>query len=80
MSEHHQYQHVAMAVRSGETIEQAIFNAVAGLTDPQGYHGHMTFDAFEVLDVKGAIAHKPGDHGTPARVQVTIQAIGTHEK
>jgi hypothetical protein len=29
MSERHQYQHVAMAVRSGETIEQAIFNAVA---------------------------------------------------
>jgi flavin-binding protein dodecin len=80
MSEHHQHQHVDMAVRSGETIEQAIFNAVAGLTDPQCYHGHMTFDAFEVLDVKGAIAHKPGDHGTPARVQVTIQAIGTHEK
>jgi hypothetical protein len=55
MSEHHQHQHVAMAARSGETIEQAIFNAVAGLTDPQGYRGYMTFDAFEVLDVKGAI-------------------------
>jgi hypothetical protein len=47
---------------------------------PEGYHGHMTFDAFEVLNVKGAIAHKPGDHGTPARVRVTIQAIRTHEK
>ena len=54
MSEHHQHQHVAMAVGSGETIDQAIFNAVAGLTDPQGHHGLMTFDAFEVLNVKGA--------------------------
>jgi hypothetical protein len=80
MSEQHKHQHVVAAVGSGETIDQAIFNAVAGLTDPEGHYGHLTFDAFEVLNIKGAIAHKPGDHGTPERVQVAIQALGTHEK
>jgi len=78
--EHHQHQHVAMAVGSGETIDQAIFNAVAGLTDPKGHQGHLTFDAFEVLHIKGAIAHKAGEHGTPARIKVTIQAAGSHQK
>jgi hypothetical protein len=76
--EHHQHQHVVMAVGSGETIDQAIFNAVAGLTDPKGHSGGLTFDAFEVVNIKGSIAHKPGDHGTPQRVRVTIQAMGSH--
>jgi hypothetical protein len=80
MSEHHQHQHVMVAVGSGATIDEAIFNGVAGLTDPQGHHADMTFDAFEVLSIKGTIAHKPGDHGAPSRVQVTIQALGTHAK
>jgi flavin-binding protein dodecin len=80
MPEHHNHQHVAMAVGSGESIDQAIFNAVAGLTDPQGHHGHLTFDAFEVLNIKGTIGHKAGEHGTPAHIQVTIQALGSHEK
>jgi flavin-binding protein dodecin len=80
MSEHHQHQHIVMAVGSGESIDQAIFNAVAGLTDPQGHHAHLAFDAFEVINIKGAIAHKPGDHGTPERIHVAIQALGTHEK
>jgi hypothetical protein len=64
----------------GESIDQAIFNAVAGLTDPQGHHSGLAFDAFEVVNIKGTIAQKPGDHGTPERVQVTIQALGTHSK
>lgn len=78
MSKHHQHQHVAMAVGSGGNIEEAIFNAVAGLTDPQGHHSTMTFNAFEVLKIEGAVDHTPGDHGTPGRMTVTIQALGTH--
>lgn len=80
MSEHHDHQHVVMAAGAGETIDQAIFNAIAGMTDPQGHHSHLTFDAFEVVNIKGSIAHEPGDHGTPERVQVIIQALGRHEK
>ena len=80
MSEHHQHRHVVMAVGSGGTIDQAIFNAVAGLTDPQGHHSSLTFDTFEVLNIKGTIGHKRGDHGTPAHVRVTIQALGAHAK
>ena len=80
MSEHHQHQHVAMAVGSGANVNEAIFNAVAGLTDPQGHNAQLTFDAFEVLNIKGTIAHQAGDHGTPERIQVAIQALGTHEK
>jgi flavin-binding protein dodecin len=80
MSEHHAHQHIAMAIGSGENVDQAIFNAVAGLTDPQGHHGHLTFDSFEVVNIKGKIAHKAGEHGTPERVQVTIQAAGSHDK
>lgn len=80
MSEHHQHQHVAMAVGSGASIEEAVFNAVAGLTDPKGHYNTMTFDAFEVLKIEGSVAHEPGDHGTPGRLSVTIQALGTHTK
>lgn len=80
MSKHHTHQHVAAAVGSGESLNEAIFNAVAGLTDPQGHHGHLIFDAFEVLNIKGTIAHQPGEHGTPEQVTVTIQALGSHEK
>lgn len=78
MSEHHQHQHVVMAAGLGPTVDQAIFNAIAGLTDPQGHHAKLTFNAFEVANIKGTIAHTPGDHGTPGVVQVTIQALGTH--
>lgn len=80
MSEHHRHQHVVAAVGTGASVDEAIFNAIAGLTDPQGHHASLTFDAFEVLNVKGTIAHKPGDHGTPGQVQVTIQAVGSHAK
>jgi len=80
MSEHHQHQHVVIAVGSGASIEQALFNAIAGLTDPEGHHAGLAFDTFEVQSIKGTISQKPGDHGTPNRVQVTIQATGTHVK
>jgi hypothetical protein len=80
MSEHHQHQHVAEAVGSGASFDQAIFNAVAGLTDPDGHNATLAFNSFEVREIKGTIAHKPGDHGTPDRIQVTIRALGTHVK
>ena len=80
MSEHHKHQHMVMVVGSGPNIDQAIFNAVAGMTDPQGHHSSLTFDAFEVVNIKGTISHKPGDHGTPAHIQVTLQAVGSHAK
>ena len=69
-----------MAVGSGASIDQAIFNAVAGLTDPEGHHAGLAFDGFEVQSIKGTIAHKAGEHGSPNRVQVTIQAVGAHVK
>jgi hypothetical protein len=80
MSEHHQHQHVVEAVGSGASVDQAVFNAVAGLTDPEGHHSEFIFDSFEVENIKGTIAHKAGDHGTPDRIQVTIRALGTHGK
>ena len=80
MSEHHKHQHVVMAIGSGPNVDQAIFNAVAGMTDPQGHNSSLTFDAFEVVNIKGTISHKPGDHGTPAHIQVTLQAVGSHAK
>lgn len=80
MSEHHQHQHVAVAVGSGASIEQAIFNAVAGITDPEGHHAGLEFNSFEVKTIKGTIAHNAGDHGTPNRISVTIEAHGTHVK
>lgn len=80
MSEHHQHQHIAAAVGAGKDIDEAIFNAVAGLTDPQGHHGGIVFNTFEVLKIKGTIANQKGDHGTPGQVQVTIEAVGTHTR
>jgi hypothetical protein len=80
VSEHHQHQHVVEAVGSGASLDQAIFNAVAGLTDPEGHHAGFAFEAFEVQNIKGTIVHKPGDHGTPDRIRVTIRALGTHVK
>ena len=50
------------------------------MTDPQGHHSSLTFDAFEVVNIKGTISHKPGDHGTPAHIQVTLHAVGSHAK
>jgi hypothetical protein len=78
MSAHHKHQHVLAAIGSGKNIDEAIFNAVAGLTDPQGHGSNVTFNSFEVVNIKGTIAHNPGDHGTPDQVQVTIQGTGTH--
>jgi len=80
MAEHHQHQHVVAASGWGANVDEAIFNAVAGITDPQGHHAGLVFNSFEVLNIKGAIAHEPGEHGTPGRVQVTIQALGSHVK
>jgi hypothetical protein len=67
------------AVGSGKTLDEAIFNAVAGLTDPQGHSGSLTFDSFEVVNIKGKVAHNPGDHGTPASIEVMIRAAGSHQ-
>jgi hypothetical protein len=78
MSEHHKHQHIVAAVGLGANVDEAVFNAVAGLTDPQGHHASLCFDAFEVLNIKGTIDHKPGDHGTPGKLQVTIEAMGSH--
>lgn len=78
MSEHHKHQHVMVAVGAGKTVDEAIFNGIAGLTDPQGHHAHLSFNSFEVVTIKGTIAHNPGDHGTPERIEVTLQAAGTH--
>ena len=80
MSEHHQHQHVVMAVGRGANIDEAIFNAVAGVSDPQGHHPGLKFESFRVEEIEGTISYKPGDHGTPTYVQVTIQAIGAHVK
>jgi hypothetical protein len=79
MSEHHKHQHVVMAIGSGTNFDQAILNAVAGMTDPKGHHSGLTFDAFEVVKIKGTISHKPGDQGTPAHIEVTLQAVGAHQ-
>jgi hypothetical protein len=67
------------AVGSGKTLDEAIFNAVAGLTDPQGHSGSLTFDSFEVVNIKGKVAHNPGDHGTPGSIEVMIRAAGSHQ-
>jgi hypothetical protein len=48
-----------MAVGSGANLDQAIFNAVAGMTDPQGHHSTLTFDEFEVVKIKRTSSHKP---------------------
>jgi hypothetical protein len=42
-----------MAVGSGSNVDQAIFNAIAGMTDPKGHHSSLNFDAFEVVNIKG---------------------------
>ena len=78
MADHHIHQHVVQVTASGKTLEEAIFNGVAGLTDPEGHHSYLTFDSFEVLKISGTIAHKPGDHGTPGHVRILLQAIGAH--
>jgi len=76
--EHHLHQHVVQVTASGKTLDEAIFNGVAGLTDPEGHHSGLTFESFEVLKISGTIAHKPGDHGTTGHVKILLQAIGAH--
>lgn len=78
MSEHHRHEHVVQLVASGKTLDDAIFNGVAGLTDPEGHHAHLAFDSFEVLKISGTIGHKPGDHGSVGHIRVMLQAVGSH--
>ncbi len=79
MSEHQVHEHVVQVAACGKTIDEAISNGVAGLTDPLGHHASLTFDAFDVLKIIGAIAHKAGDHGTIGHVKVLLHAIGSHQ-
>ena len=44
---------LVMAVGVGANVDEAIFNAVAGMTDPQGHHGNLTFDSFELVNSRG---------------------------
>jgi hypothetical protein len=78
MSEHHIHEHVVQVTASGKTIEEAISNGVAGLTDPKGHHATLAFDAFEVLKIMGTISHKPSGHGDTGHVKVLLQALGSH--
>jgi hypothetical protein len=78
MAEHHLHQHVVQVTSSGKNLDEAIFNGIAGLTDPAGHNASLTFDSFEVLKISGTIAHKPGDHGTPGHVKILLQATGSH--
>ena len=78
MPDHHVHQHVVQVVALGKTVDEAISNGVAGLTDPQGHHAKLTFESFEVLKITGTISHKPGQHGSTGHVRILLQAIGSH--
>lgn len=78
MSEHHRHEHVVQVVALGKTVDDAVFNGVAGLTDPQGHHAELAFESFDVVKIAGTIAHKPGDHGAVGHIRVTLQATGVH--
>lgn len=78
MSEHHDHRHLVRASAAGATVDEAIANAIAGMTDPQGHHASLTFDTFEVVKVTGSIAHVRGEHGTPARIKVLIEGTAHH--
>ena len=79
MSEHHEHHHIARASGTGATLDDAIFNAVAGLTDPTGHHPGLTFDAFEIVKISGTVDHPPGDHGKPGRIKVVLEATAHHQ-
>ena len=78
MSEHHEHHHVARASATGATVDEAVFNAIAGLTDPEGHHPGLTFDYFEVLKISGSIDHPAADHGQPGRIEVLVEATARH--
>lgn len=78
MSEHHEHRHAARASATGATVDEAIFNAIAGMTDPMGHHPGLAFDSFEVLKISGSINHVKGDHGTPGRIRVLIEGMAHH--
>jgi hypothetical protein len=78
MSEHHRHEHVVQVVALGRTVDEALLNGVAGLTDPQGHHAGLAFDSFEVVRIAGTIGHKSGDHGSVGHIRVTLQATGVH--
>jgi flavin-binding protein dodecin len=78
MSEHHVHEHVVQVTASGKSLEDAIANGIAGLTDPKGHHATLTFNAFEVLKITGTISHKPGTHGDTGHIKVLLQALGSH--
>ena len=80
MSEHHEHRHLARGSGAGASVDEALFNAIAGLTDPQGHHPGLTFDSFEILKISGTIDHPIGDHGKPGRIRVLLEATAHHAR
>jgi len=80
MSEHHEHHHVARASATGASVDEALFNAVAGLTDPKGHHPGLTFDTFEIVRITGTIEHPLGDHGKPGHIRVLVEATAHHDR
>jgi len=78
MSDHRIHQHIVQVVAVGKSVDEAISQAVAGLTDPQGHHAELTFESFEVLKITGTISHKPGQHGSTGHIRILLQAMGSH--
>jgi len=78
MAIHHVHQHILLVTATGKTLDEAIANGIAGLTDPEGHHARLTFDSFEVQKISGAIEHKAGGYASAAQVKILLQAAGSH--
>ena len=65
MSEHHIHEPVVQVTASGKTLKDAVSIGVAGLADPKGHHGTLSFDLLKFSRSRVPSAISPAAMGTP---------------
>ena len=68
------HQHAVKVVASAASLNEALTNALEGLTNPKGHHAQLEFHSFEVNKIGGRF----DSNGAPV-VQVTVEAFGAHK-
>jgi len=76
---HDDHQDVITIAATGSSIEAALADGLAELTDPNGHHKHLVFRGFEVVTIQGTLDHAKGSKATVTKFQVVLRAFGTHK-
>jgi flavin-binding protein dodecin len=74
------HQDVITVVSSGKTVDEAIQDGIAEVTERPGHHADLHFKTFEVVSIQGTIEQsQKGQSGKVNAVQVVLRVFGTHQ-